>query len=147
MGFGDNANTVFHPSILAQSQDRHSGDCGRLNTRHLEVKECTASPFWFNVVLRTLMMAWFGSEHEGAISSISLSTCSVSPGRAGLGHARSSQADNAIAQRQTAIHKKTHGYSRRVPSMAASPPNTLLFAATRFGLASEGGAGKRAARP
>jgi hypothetical protein len=40
----DNANIVFHPSILAQSQGRYSEDCGRLNTRHFEVNECTGSP-------------------------------------------------------------------------------------------------------
>src|ERR1039457_2144821 len=43
----------------------------RLNARIFPANTCTGSPSWFNVVLRTFTMPWFGFERDGSISTIS----------------------------------------------------------------------------
>jgi hypothetical protein len=51
---------------------------------------CTVSSFWFNVVVRTFIRPWFGSDFDGRTSSTSLSIRSSSPGRTGRGQRNSS---------------------------------------------------------
>src|ERR1700678_3379218 len=71
----------------AREAGASSDQMARLKTRSFTVSRQTASPFWFSVVHRNVTVPCRGLEREGVISRISLSTCKMSPGRVGLGHA------------------------------------------------------------
>jgi hypothetical protein len=55
------------------------------------MRTCTGSPFWFSVVVRTLISPCSGRDFHRRTSSTSLSTHRSSPGRTGRGQRNSSK--------------------------------------------------------
>ncbi len=103
---------------------------GRRKTTSFAIMTWTTSSRWFRVSLRTVTMPRSGLDREGAISTISLSTHKVSPGRVGRGHWTSTPA----ARMPSASGRPDSTFRRIVVTtvcqpLAARPPNRVSFAA------------------
>src|SRR5439155_6403583 len=104
----------------------------RRGTTRLPTATWTASPFWFRVVVRTLINPWSGRDLDGRTSSTSLSTRSSSPGRTGRGQRNSSKPAPTMppAGFRSLSTRSLMVTAAVCQPLAASPPNIVSRAAS-----------------
>ena len=127
-------STVSPGSGSSRWRPGHLSDVDRLRrgTMRLAIWTCTASSFWFNVVVRTLIIPWFERDLDGRTSSTSLSLRSSSPGRTGSGQRNSSKPAPTIPPAGS-ISLSTRSRMVRAAvcqPLAANPPKIVSSAAS-----------------